>query len=366
MVCNLGDLNNENGGPMKAANRPCRSSSVCLPSWSGRAVGGSLPWEEMAALRSLRAGDLGASWESLPLEVCILPCQVIQEQDSTPWLILFRIGLNAIVWPEMHCLCSGRGMILGSPVSGAWQGRAQPWTRQCKETHAQIFSPLVGQHSQQEQAVSQILPACGFTDCGPGAVLVLSPTCPFEMVAVWLAKSHFLYLVQVRMHNLITGNWLERGAQGQESTGFLFIRCLSSRSACVWWLAPWWRLTVSSRKQGRKSADNKWGLWLALLCLPSMVPPGHRAGSWGDPSSGLPALGPFFCCPLWATRVTWRLTEWKAQESLWTDLLSGAGSNQVWGLGGGWLALPCMNKLPALLSLSSSSAAEIHLKLQIS
>lgn len=270
------------------------------------------------------------------------------------------------MWPEMHCLCSGRGMILGRPVSGAWQGRAQPWTRQHKETYAQIFSPLVGQHSQQEQAVSQILPACGFTDCGPGAVLVLSPTCPFEMVAVWLAKSHFLYLVQVRMHNLITGNWLERGAQGQESTGFLFIRCLSSLSACVWWLAPWWRLTVSSRKQGRKSADNKWGLWLALLCLPSMVPPGHRAGSWGDPSSGLPALGPFFCCPLWATRVTWRLTEWKAQESLWTDLLGGAGSNQVWGLGGGWLALPCMNKLPALLSLSSSSAAEIHLKLQIS
>lgn len=51
------------------------------------------------------------------------------------------------------------------------------------------------------------------------------------------------------------------------------------RSTSLWLLTPLWRLTVSSRKQRRKSADNKWRQCWALLRLPSIALPEHWAGA---------------------------------------------------------------------------------------
>lgn len=51
------------------------------------------------------------------------------------------------------------------------------------------------------------------------------------------------------------------------------------RSTSLWLLTPLWRLTVSSRKQRRKSADNKWRQCWALLRLPSIALPERWAGA---------------------------------------------------------------------------------------
>lgn len=54
------------------------------------------------------------------------------------------------------------------------------------------------------------------------------------------------------------------------------------RSTSLWLLTPLWRLTVSSRKQRRKSADNKWRQCWALLPVTLDSASGALSRGWGS------------------------------------------------------------------------------------